>query len=374
MRNTVNRDIRVLMALPGLHRVSRGAEMALETVASHLARTDGFQLTVIGSGPARPDSPYKYQRARCISREHFEHWPSVPYLRGQYAYEELTFAPGLWSSYSPDQFDATITCSYPYTSWTLRHGRSHGSPRHIFVTQNGDWMARGINWEFKHFACDGLICVNPEYYQRHAGRWKCALIPNGVDTTAFHPGSRDRARFGLPASAPVVLMVSALISSKRVLEGIRAVAKLNNVHLAIAGDGELRCAVGELGRSLLHDRFHPFNCPKDAMPDLYRCADVVLHMSMDEPFGNVYVEALATGLPVIAHDMPSTRWILGDAGYLLDTQDEAKVTETLRQMLAIPSDPERIAQRVSVANKFDWSGIAAQYGEFIRDICREDLQ
>ena len=42
------------------------------------------------------------------------------------------------------------------------------------------------------------------------------------------------------------------------------------------------------------------------MPGLYRSAEVLLHMSVDEPFGNIYVEALASGLPVVTHDGSST--------------------------------------------------------------------
>lgn len=70
------------------------------------------------------------------------------------------------------------------------------------------------------------------------------------------------------------------------------------------------------------------------MPDLYRAADVLLHMSQDEPFGNVYVEALATGLPIVAHSTLVTQWILEDQAILVDTCDRANVVVALRQALA----------------------------------------
>src|SRR5690349_6411322 len=135
------RPLRVLFALPGLHRVVRGAEVAFESVAREIARMPGYSVPLVGSGDARAGEPYEYRKAACIRLETFEKWPSVPYLRGHYVYEELTFAPGLWRSYSPGEFDVTVTCGYPYVSWVLRRGRGkRGGPKHVYVTQNGDWV------------------------------------------------------------------------------------------------------------------------------------------------------------------------------------------------------------------------------------------
>ena len=232
--------MKILFALPGLHRVVRGAEVAFEEISRHIARSPGFEVTLIGSGPRRPHEPYRYIQSACIVRERFEKFPSIPYLRDHYGYEELSFAPGLLRAFSPAHFDVTVTCGYPYTNWILRSRRRNRWPRHVFVTQNSDWMIRRQDWEFKHFGCDGLICTNPEYYQRHQDRWPSVLIPNGVDPRIFRPGPGDRQKFGLPEDKPVVLMVSALASFKRVLEGIRAVSLLKEAYLVVAGEGELR--------------------------------------------------------------------------------------------------------------------------------------
>ena len=81
-------------------------------------------------------------RAASLARENFESFPTMPLLRNEYAYEELTFVPGLLCQYRPAEYDATLTCSYPFTNWSLRRPRWRGSrPPHVFVTQNGDWPA-----------------------------------------------------------------------------------------------------------------------------------------------------------------------------------------------------------------------------------------
>ncbi|WP_017298483.1 glycosyltransferase family 4 protein [Nodosilinea nodulosa] len=364
--------MRILIALPGLHRVIRGAEVAFEQLAIQLAALPDCQVTLIGSGHPRADDPYQFHHVPCIARETFERWPAFPFLRGHYVYEELTFVPGLLGAYNPNNYDVTVTCSYPYTNWLLRAKRNKLGPKHIFVTQNGDWMCIADNAEYKYFGCDGLVCTNPEYFERNKANYPSVLIPNGVDPNLFSPGLGNRAKLGIPAQAPLAVMVSALIPSKRVLEGIRSAAKVDGLHLAIAGDGELRVEVKALGEKLLGDRFHLLKLPREAMPDLYRCANVFLHMSQDEPSANVYIEALATGLPIVTHDRPVTRWTLENEAILVDTSQEDSVAEGLKLALHSKGDSHYVQSRRDLAiRRFSWASLAKEYREFFESVCQQ---
>jgi len=360
--------LRILFALPGLHRVVRGAEVAFEEVSRRIASRPTFDVTLIGSGSARPNEPYRYVRSACLARERFEKFPSIPCLRDHYAYEELSFAPGLLCAFSPAHFDITVTCAYPYTNWVLRSRRRNGSPRHVFVTQNGDWMIRSDHQEYKYFGCDGLICTNPEHYQRHRNRYPSVLITNGVDPTIFVPGSGERQRLGLPSDKPIVLMVSALTPFKRVLEGIQAISLLKEAFLVIAGDGEQRSEVVELGRRLLPNRFCLITLPRADMPALYRSANVFLHMSQDESSANVYVEALSSGVPIVAHDRPLMRWTLEDQAILVDTSDQRAVASGILEAICMCSETEVRARRELVQRRFSWESIAEQYCTFFEKV------
>lgn len=361
-------SLRVCFALPGLHRVNRGAEAVLEEVAQRAAANHGIDVTLIGSGQPREGQPYRFIKGRCIRREFFEKYPKIPYARDHYAWEELSFAPSLFWKYEPREYDVTVTCGYPYSNWLLRRGRKAGRPKHVFVTQNGDWMVHANNWEFKHFSCDGLVCTNPEYFERNKERYPSALIPNGVDTAKFFVGTGDRAALGLPANAKIVLIVAALIPSKRVAEGVRAVAGADNLHLVVAGDGEQRDIVDGLGKELLGERYRRLTLPRPKMPELYRCADVLLHMSQDEPFGNIYIEALASGLPVVAHETAVTRWITEDQARLVDANDISAVSRALEEAIADKGDEKRSARRALVERRFSWDAVAVAYCEFFRQI------
>jgi glycosyltransferase involved in cell wall biosynthesis len=363
MANGCSSDqVRILFALAGLHRVDRGAEVAFISVASELARS-GHEVTLIGAGPQRPGVPYRFIHVPALRRELFEGWRRLPPLRSETVWEEATFVPGLLASYRPGDYDVTVTCAYPFTNWALRRPVLRGRPAHVFVTQNGDWPAYGNNAEFRLFNCDGLVCTNPHFFERNRERYRCALIPNGVDLDRFTPGPAERARFSLP-EGPIVLMVSALIGNKKVAEGVAAVSKVPDAALVVAGDGPLREEIHRLADELLPGRFLRLTVPSKDMPDLYRCADAFMHLSTDESFGNVFVEAMATGLPIVAYDAPRTRWIVGDGACFPESQDTADLAVAIVRALKRPVAMESPKS----AQEFGWPVIAARYEAFFNEL------
>lgn len=347
-----------------MHRVHRGAEVAFESIATEIAKLGLDDVTVVGSGRPRADRPYRFVRSSLIPREWFERFPKFPPFRSEYVYEEATWAIKYMCRYRPSAADVTVTCSYPFVNWMLtRWPPLRRRPAHVFVTQNGDWPAYSEHLEYRAFRCDGLVCTNPQYYERNKTRWPSMLVPNGIDPERFFPGPVARERFGLPKRAVVVLMVSALVKTKRVLEGMRAVARIPDAILVVAGDGPLREQFDALGQEVMPGRFRRLTLPVDQMPDLYRSADVLLHPTLYESFGNVYVEAMAVGLPVVAHDYEVTRWIFGDHPNLIDASDGAAVVAALNRAIR-EGRADAAARSVIAGERFAWSNIARQYREF----------
>ena len=102
------------------------------------------------------------------------------------------------------------------------------------------------------------------------------------------------------------------------------------------------------------------------MPSVYQSADVFLHLSMEESFGNVFLEAMACGLPVVAHDSHRVRWIVGNDEFLLNTKDPAAIAAHIK--LARESSPGNQKRRVERAATFSWADIAAKYRVFFREV------
>jgi glycosyltransferase involved in cell wall biosynthesis len=356
--------VRIAFALAGLHRVDRGAEVAFTAVANELAKM-GYEVTLFGSGRARAGTAYHFIHVPAVAREKFEGFPKFPPLRTETSWEEVTFAVNLLTKYRPSDFDLVATCAYPFTQWALRRPPLSGTrPRNVFITQNGDWPAYSSDAEYRLFACDGLVCTNPDYYERNRARYRCALIPNGVELDRFAPGPGERSRFHLP-EGPLILMVSALVASKNVAEGVAAVARIPDATLVVAGDGPLRAEIQELADKLLPGRYRRITVPATDMPALYRSADVFMHLSLDESFGNVFVEALASGLPVVAYDTPRTRWIVGDEAHFPSSRISEDLADAIASALQSRKDAADARER---AMGFGWSRIARQYADFFEGI------
>ena len=240
------------------------------------------------------------------------------------------------------------------------------------MTENGDWPAIAGNSEYRFFGCDGLVCTNPQFYERNKIRWRARFIPNGVDCDRFSPGRAQRTDFGLPQDRLIVLMVSALVASKRIAAGIEVVSCIHDAHLVVAGDGPLRREIEATAKKLLPDRFTRLSVSPPMMPSLYRSADVFLHLSKDEPSSLAFLEALACGLPLVAHDLPQLRYIVGQDEFLVDTDDIELVANQIA--LARATSPTKSQKRSGIAQAFSWRNIAAQYRSFIQEIVNSSEQ
>jgi glycosyltransferase involved in cell wall biosynthesis len=373
--------VRIALILPGLGRVQRGAETAFLEVARALEKYPDVSVELFGSGADAP-AGVPMHRVGCVGRETFEDWPRLPALRSECHYEELTWVLNLaWKGvYRPRDFDVTVTCAYPFVNWFLQRAGGRHRPAQVFVTQNGDWMCQARNREYRYFHCDGLVCINPTFYERNRDRYRSVLIPNGVDPTVFTPdlpaGLTD-PDLGLEIAPGhrVVVMASALAPSKGVADGVRAVARVPDAHLVVAGDGPERAAVANLARELLPGRCTLLgSIPRQRMAALFRRGDAFLHMSRDEPFGIVYLEAASTGLPCVVHRGEVPRWILDDAALYADTANPEEVGAALRQALTAETGvPLGRAARARVLAGWTWHAQAKRYRDFLRCVAADHM-
>jgi len=369
---------RVAFVLPGLGRVQRGAETAFLEVARNMARYPDIEVELFGTGDETPQE-LRSHSVGFVSRERFENWPSLPFFRNEYAWEELTFTWNLRRSglYDPTKFDATISCTFPHVNTFLSRRQKAGNPVSIFVTQNGDWMCHANQREYRLFHCDGLVCINPEYYERNKDRYPTALIPNGTDPDFFTPESTDPVpeEVRIDHNGPIVVMASALIPSKRVDHAVTSVAQIPNACLVVAGNGPDRQAIADLAAERLPGRHRLLgSVNRQLMPHIFRQADAFLHMSQEEPFGIVYLEAGASGLPIVCHDSPVSRWIMGDCARFVDTSDHSAVAAALQAVIGQPAGAA-LAQsmRDRIIADWSWAAQAARYRQFMYELLGEDV-
>ena len=184
-----------------------------------------------------------------------------------------------------------------------------------------------------------------------------ADIPQQASETLDHPWFQ-------PGTPPVILGVGSLTEQKDFPTLISAFAQIRaatDARLVILGEGEKRAPLESLVESLgLQESVdlpgfvdNPFN--------YMARADVFVLSSQWEGFGNVIVEAMACGTPVVSTNCPSgPAEILdgGSYGRLVPVGDEDTMARTVLEVLDEPPDEQRVRDR---AQEFDVERIADQY-------------
>jgi glycosyltransferase involved in cell wall biosynthesis len=189
-------------------------------------------------------------------------------------------------------------------------------------------------------------------------------IVNGVDADEFRPGPADRARFGLPEGPPIALFAGDLSDTRKNLETVlKGLAGVPGLHLAIAGRHEgtawPRLAV-ELG---VDDRVHFLGFRRD-MPELMRAVNLFVFPSRYEACALVFLEALASGLPVVtARSAGGAELVTPQVGIVLDDSDD--VATLSRAMLSLLASAEQRTAMGEAARthalQYSWPVMASRY-------------
>ncbi|MEA3503465.1 MAG: glycosyltransferase family 4 protein [Actinomycetota bacterium] len=187
------------------------------------------------------------------------------------------------------------------------------------------------------------------------------VIPNGVDLTAYHPAATPQDRSG----AVVGIFVGRLLPNKGpqyLLKALQGLPTDLDYLIRIAGDGpmqdELERTVADRG---LGDRVEFLGLRSD-IPDLMRDADFFVRPSTLEGMPLTVLEAMASGIPVIATNVAGTGEAVvdGETGILIEPGDIKALSGALENM--IRNEPTRLemgaAGRRRAEESFSWDRVA----------------
>ena len=105
----------------------------------------------------------------------------------------------------------------------------------------------------------------------------------------------------------------------------------------------------------------PGYIPAEALPALYAGAAMLVYPSLYEGFGLPLVEAMASGTPVITSNRSSMPEVVGNAGILVEPEDETMIAEAIRQLLEDKNAAQRLQQQgLERARQFTWERCAQQ--------------
>lgn len=207
------------------------------------------------------------------------------------------------------------------------------------------------------------------------------VIPYGVDTARFSPDRERRRlwreRLGIGDDATLLLGVGRMAAKKGF--GVLAAAlppllgALPGLHVVLAGDGDL---LPELAAATApwRARVHlPGAVLRDTLPDLYRAADLFVLPAVHDERGNVdglpnvILEAMASGLPVIASGISGIPLAVEDgaSGLLVPERDAAALGAALLRLLEDAQEARRMGERgrCKAESELTWDLVAARHRE-----------
>jgi glycosyltransferase involved in cell wall biosynthesis len=182
-------------------------------------------------------------------------------------------------------------------------------------------------------------------------------VPKGVDVGVFRPdGPNRRATLGLEGRR-VALVASRLVPIKNVALAVDAMSvaarERPNLRLLIVGDGPLQAALENRVATLELSEQVIFagRVEHSAMPEWYRSADLFVLPSEFDNSPNVVLEAMASGLPVVATDVGGLRQYLqhGVNGDLVRAGDSTALAEAIARY----ADDEDLSARIGRRNRDD---------------------
>ena len=339
---------RILQIVPTLHRA--GAEKQLSLLSCSLAAGDEFDVHVcaVSQGGALAA---EIERASVPVTVIGKHWKLDPAAWWRLRKHIAALKP-----------DLVQTWLFTANAYGRAAAISAGVPRIVASERCVD------SWKAPHqFAVDRYLAkrtdaiivnslgVEEFYKQQGIPAAKLRLIYNGIGPAA--PSETTRAdllaELNLPAGTRLIGAVGRLWPQKRVKDLIWAADLLktisDDVHLLVVGDGPQRAAL-ERYRRLCHidDRVHFLGARHD-VPRLMPHFDLLWLASGFEGLPNTIMEAMASGVPVVASDIWGNRELVihGETGFLVPTGDRAGLARYAHKIMQDPA----LAARLGAAGK-----------------------
>ena len=248
---------------------------------------------------------------------------------------------------------------------TTEHS-SHNRRRRILLKRLDGWMYR----RYTDVACvsqavaDSLGSWIPEI------RPRLSVIPDGIDVDRFATAKPSDQNQLLAIDGPIVMMVGRLDPEKDQATLLRALRHLDGAHGVLVGDGSKRSELEQLAARVgIADRTH-FLGSRDDVERLLKRAVIYVQSSHWEGFGIAALEAMASGVPVVASRIPGLMDVVNSAGVLFEPGNAEELAQHLRALLADPARRAELAKRGrACAEQFRIERTVERYGALYRETC-----
>jgi glycosyltransferase involved in cell wall biosynthesis len=202
-----------------------------------------------------------------------------------------------------------------------------------------------------------------------------SVIPNGVDLARFRPSVRARAQNPKRVRC---LAVARLVERKGIADLIQAIAMLERgrYELEIVGSGPDEGRLKDLASLLGVSREVIFagSVDRAGMPARYRAADIFSLAPWEEAFGNVFAEALASGLPIVGSTVGGIPEVVehGKNGFLVPPREPRALAAAIRHLADNPEIRAQIGRwnRAQAEANLSWARVTTRYLSLYNGVLR----
>lgn len=336
--------------------VNRGAEHSMLMLAEDWVKL-GHQVTVFQTGPKPKEANYQVVTIKLPFKVNADKPKALIgkilarlYLDRR-GLASLIFSLKTYSLFA-DKFDVLIPTDGFWQVMLAKIGAGKAKVVCVGLAGIGWTDADTLRLKPDHFVA--LSTAAKDWVKEISPQVPVSVIPLQVDAATY---SQLKPNTKVKLKNPIILTVAALSRYKRVDRVIEAVKRLNEGSLLIVGRGEEAKNLKALAQSLLPDKHQFLSVTFEELPAVYAAADVfTLASQPNEAFGQVIIEAMAAGLPIVTTNDPIRREILGDKGIYIDPQKTTEfasgLASALRMRRPVSYDLERF-DRTRIAQKYE---------------------
>ena len=331
------RPPRIAQVIPSLH-VGGLQKIVVRLVDHFQHRMDHLVVTPSGDGPLRAQFPARVLVQSLADPRRSGKWNALRMARLFRAYKPDVVHTRNWTC-----VDAIIGARLAGVPVVIHgeHGREASDPEGRNALRRRVRRLLGpLVTEFVTVSRDLARWLASDVGIRPA---RITHIYNGVDTDAFSPGGQHEARksLGLPRDAIVMGTVGRLDPVKDhrgLIEAFHRLAGRRDTQLLIVGDGPCRPELEQLANELgLRGRVHLLG-ERDDINTILRALDVFTLPSLGEGISNAILEAMATGLAVVATRVGGNPELVDDGvtGFLVPSRSTGSLSAALQRYLDDP--------------------------------------
>lgn len=207
------------------------------------------------------------------------------------------------------------------------------------------------------------------------------VVPHGLDHNRFKPGRKDVANLPFDIRQPYILFTGRIESKKNIVNLVKAYGLLRqeakvNHQLVLAGKpglgwDEIEKEIDKLAPNIKNDIIETGYITDSTYLQLLQNADFFVFPSLYEGFGLPVLEAMATGVAVIASNSTSIKEVVGEAGMLVDSQKPLSIASGLSRLISHPKEKEVLIQKgLARVKNYSWSKAGQETLDILEEIGR----